>query len=75
MAPVLETRGLYVLAPLVGEQPRDCSHPVAHVSPSILVTKWEEALVITLVAVMRFRWVVVIYYLHPSTPAINVTLP
>ena len=75
VAPVLETRGLCVIAPLAGEQPRDCSHPVACVSPSILVTKWEEALVITLVAVMRFRGMVVIYYLHPSTPAVDVTLP
>lgn len=75
VAPVLETCGLCVIAPLASEQPRDWCHPVACVSPSILVTKWEEALVITLVAVMRFRWVAVIYYLHPSTPAVNVTLP
>lgn len=60
---------------LAGEQPRDCSHPMARVSPSILLTKWEEALVITLVAMMRFRWVAVIDYLHPSAAAVDVTLP
>lgn len=75
VAPVLETCGLCVIAPLAGEQPRDCSHPMARVSPSILVTKWEEALVITLVAVMRFRWVAVIDYLHPSAAAVDITLP
>ena len=45
VAPVLETGGLCAIAPFAGEQPRGGSHPVAHVSPSTVVTKWEEALV------------------------------
>lgn len=68
VAPVLETYGFVCDCSLSGEQPRDCSHPMARVSPSILVTKWKEAHY-PLIATDEFRWVAVIDYLHPSAAA------